>query len=129
MLCQKMAFVLYKSNFGYKLNKKNKKLTFFLGEYLEIKKETCIFAVPNTKVVCTREFSSAGSEHLPYKQRVSGSNPLTPTEASDFLGLFYWYFTDISTHFSKIGSSCCPQQFLNTILQLLYEYFSRKLRI
>ena len=27
-----------------------------------------------------REFSSAGSEHLPYKQRVGGSNPSTPTE-------------------------------------------------
>ncbi|MFM2249785.1 MAG: hypothetical protein RLZZ358_712, partial [Bacteroidota bacterium] len=26
------------------------------------------------------EFSSAGSEHLPYKQRVGGSNPSTPTE-------------------------------------------------
>jgi hypothetical protein len=25
------------------------------------------------------EFSSAGSEHLPYKQRVTGSNPVTPT--------------------------------------------------
>jgi hypothetical protein len=28
-----------------------------------------------------REFSSAGSEHLPYKQRVGGSNPSTPTKA------------------------------------------------
>ncbi len=27
----------------------------------------------------TRAFSSAGSEHLPYKQRVGGSNPSTPT--------------------------------------------------
>ena len=26
-----------------------------------------------------REFSSVGSEHLPYKQRVGGSNPSTPT--------------------------------------------------
>ena len=25
------------------------------------------------------EFSSVGSEHLPYKQRVGGSNPSTPT--------------------------------------------------
>ena len=31
--------------------------------------------------LCTlkREFSSVGSEHLPYKQRVTGSNPVTPT--------------------------------------------------
>jgi hypothetical protein len=26
------------------------------------------------------ELSSAGSEHLPYKQRVTGSNPVAPTE-------------------------------------------------
>ncbi len=26
-----------------------------------------------------RELSSAGSEHLPYKQRVTGSNPVVPT--------------------------------------------------
>ncbi len=33
--------------------------------------------------LCTRktgEFSSAGSEHLPYKQRAGGSNPSTPTK-------------------------------------------------
>ena len=29
-----------------------------------------------------RAFSSAGSEHLPYKQRVGGSNPSTPTKLS-----------------------------------------------
>ena len=27
-----------------------------------------------------REISSAGSEHLPYKQRVTGSNPVSPTK-------------------------------------------------
>ena len=33
---------------------------------------------------CTfRAFSSAGSEHLPYKQRVGGSNPSTPTKGKD----------------------------------------------
>ena len=31
------------------------------------------FAIP------IREHSSAGLEHLPYKQRVGGSNPSTPT--------------------------------------------------
>ena len=37
------------------------------------------------------EFSSAGSEHLPYKQRVGGSNPSTPTsrrEIGEFQSLF-----------------------------------------
>ena len=28
-----------------------------------------------------RAFSSAGLEHLPYKQRVGGSNPSTPTKS------------------------------------------------
>lgn len=35
-----------------------------------------------------REHSSAGSEHLPYKQRVTGSNPVAPTEKSP-CRLFY----------------------------------------
>jgi hypothetical protein len=34
------------------------------------------------------EFSSAGSEHLPYKQRVGGSNPSTPTKSSTYKVLF-----------------------------------------
>ena len=37
-----------------------------------------------------RAFSSAGSEHLPYKQRVGGSNPSTPTrEEQRILLLFF----------------------------------------
>ena len=28
----------------------------------------------------TRAISSVGSEHLPYKQGVTGSNPVSPTE-------------------------------------------------
>jgi hypothetical protein len=35
-----------------------------------------------------REFSSAGSEHLPYKQRVGGSNPSTPTKKIKHLAIF-----------------------------------------
>ena len=36
------------------------------------------------------ELSSAGSEHLPYKQRVTGSNPVVPTfiKAANILRLF-----------------------------------------
>ena len=32
------------------------------------------------KAPTLREHSSAGSEHLPYKQRVTGSNPVAPTD-------------------------------------------------
>ena len=38
------------------------------------------------------EFSSAGLEHLPYKQRVGGSIPSTPTKGHHlvtFLFMFY----------------------------------------
>jgi hypothetical protein len=31
--------------------------------------------------VLKREFSSVGLEHLPYKQRVGGSTPSTPTKS------------------------------------------------
>ena len=47
---------------------------------------------PLTKV---RAFSSAGLEHLPYKQRVGGSNPSTPTRmvsCSSFLGYGDFFF-------------------------------------
>ncbi len=33
-----------------------------------------------TQLLKQRAFSSAGLEHLPYKQRVGGSNPSTPTK-------------------------------------------------
>ena len=45
------------------------------------------------KVDCSyrknREFSSVGSEHLPYKQGVTGSNPVTPTNLSHNLVAFF----------------------------------------
>ena len=42
-----------------------------------------------------REISSAGSEHLPYKQGVTGSNPVSPTKPRQKPGFFYmdtYYF-------------------------------------
>ena len=42
--------------------------------------EKKIFELPLQSQNRKREFSSAGSEHLPYKQRVGGSNPSTPTK-------------------------------------------------
>ena len=50
---------------------KNKKITQKI--FVNSKKDS-IFA-PDYK----RVLSSAGSEHLPYKQRVTGSNPVGPT--------------------------------------------------
>ena len=44
------------------------------------------------------EFSSAGSEHLPYKQRVGGSNPSTPTSSPEYFGTFFYV-----KNFKKLG--------------------------
>ena len=39
-------------------------------------------------LVLTREHSSVGLEHLPYKQRVGGSTPSAPTKGHEFRDLF-----------------------------------------
>ena len=44
--------------------------------------------VPLHRFLKERAFSSAGSEHLPYKQRVGGSNPSTPTQQAKALAQF-----------------------------------------
>ena len=53
-----------------------------------------------------RAFSSAGLEHLPYKQRVGGSNPSTPTK------LFIKPWSDSKIHnyraFSSAGLEHLP---------------------
>ena len=58
-----------------------------------------------------RAFSSAGSEHLPYKQRVGGSNPSTPTErkAETFVSAFLFSHTQAQ----KNGEHFCPPLILS----------------
>ncbi len=49
--------------------------------------ETCQpLSLPSDK---KREFSSVGLEHLPYKQRVGGSTPSTPTKTPQQCGVLY----------------------------------------
>ena len=55
-----------------------KALNNFVKKFAVINKD-CIFALPFKGIVLFWEFSSVGSEHLPYKQGVTGSNPVTPT--------------------------------------------------
>ncbi len=54
-----------------------------------------------SKEKASRAFSSAGSEHLPYKQGVNGSNPLTPTNQKSLDNQYgkydYWGFFRIYT--------------------------------
>jgi hypothetical protein len=47
-----------------------------------------------------RELSSAGSEHLPYKQRVGGSNPSAPTKGPNIIGAFLFL---ASYKYSQLG--------------------------
>ena len=56
------------------------------------KKSNFFWGIKQELYICTPEndweFSSAGSEHLPYKQRVTGSNPVTPTKSPIQSGFF-----------------------------------------
>ena len=59
-----------------------------------LKKQSYLCTALQEKVVFNtkREFSSAGSEHLPYKQRVGGSNPSAPTKKGlRISGAFLFY--------------------------------------
>ena len=56
---------------------------FFLSKMFGSSKIRCTFA---SLSATTRALSSAGSEHLPYKQRVGGSNPSAPTKPSQSEG-------------------------------------------
>ena len=62
------------------------------------------FRLPLHSQSARREFSSAGSEHLPYKQRVGGSNPSTPTQEAIHKGCFFFLFYITATN--KHSSVC-----------------------
>ena len=52
----------------------------FLSKCLQELGDCCIFAALFGERYSVWALSSAGSEHLPYKQRVGGSNPSAPTK-------------------------------------------------
>ena len=75
---------------------------FFLGRLAQLVQSICLTSrgsavrirqrpPPKRKII--RAFSSAGSEHLPYKQRVGGSNPSTPTPKYNCQLSPYWAFS------------------------------------
>ena len=58
-----------------------------------------------TRLQKVRAFSSAGLEHLPYKQRVGGSNPSAPTkEFRNYSGLFFLFFLRYDYFVSDVNS-------------------------
>ena len=87
-----------------------------------------------------RAFSSAGSEHLPYKQRVGGSNPSTPTlniGVSLWILLFlyfccsvkpFWYYSriaPIARIFLLVLSALAPRRWrIWRILWALHAHFA-----
>ena len=110
---------------------KVKKSIIFFTQCLEIKNQSYIFALPTHKG--KGEFSSVGSEHLPYKQRVGGSNPSTPTEASTKVEAFF-----MSLFWSGISKRVVAQPSTPTVasekpgaifLCIFVKYISRKFEV
>ena len=73
-----------------------------------------------------RAFSSAGLEHLPYKQRVGGSNPSTPTGVfprgflfGEAAGIFFVYTPWL------FKSRILRIKYLQTSLLLFIRYIER----
>ena len=102
--CGKLQISEMRSSFEMMTRPFEKKLI----KSLEIKKIITTFVVPS---LTNREFSSAGSEHLPYKQRVGGSNPSTPTTISylNFQVAFLFYIGFVSRVYCSRcrASNCC----------------------
>jgi hypothetical protein len=70
-------------------------MIFFCEMLVAYKKNGCIFASSKE----SRGLSSAGSEHLPYKQRVTGSNPVAPTTKKSLAKAGLFFFLVIHSHF------------------------------
>jgi len=66
------------------------------------------FKISTTFAIPIRELSSAGSEHLPYKQRVGGSNPSAPTLKAIFLGDGFLALMGIFINYTKLNSPFNP---------------------
>ena len=69
--------------------------------------------------VLTREHSSVGLEHLPYKQRVGGSTPSAPTKSlSSFLErLFSCIYGMVLVESSRLyGATYCLGIFLKKVI-------------
>ena len=68
--------------------------------------------------VLTREHSSVGLEHLPYKQRVGGSTPSAPTKAFSILRrLFSCIYGMVLVESSRLyGATYCLGIFLKKVI-------------
>ena len=67
------------------------------------------------------EHSSVGSEHLPYKQRVTGSNPVAPTLKPHYCGFF------VMAYFYILHSSTLDKYYIGATSDVLEERLRRHL--
>ena len=67
----------YSSIFLFSCKKNGLILNFFAGKFGGMK--NYVYLCTRKSEMMMRALSSAGLEHLPYKQRVGGSNPSAPT--------------------------------------------------
>ena len=80
-------------------NKKNEgKIAFFCKKIWSCQKKA-VPLHPLSKEKANRALSAAGLEHLPYKQRVGGSNPSAPTKESSHLTRFFIYLLSLFDFF------------------------------
>ena len=75
-----------------------------------------------TRLQKARAFSSAGLEHLPYKQRVGGSNPSTPTK--EFRSNSELFFVK----YQKKGVAAANYSLFTFHFSLLFRTFAPRLR-
>ena len=82
-----VCFFVVKCVLGSVFERFFQKMRIFSSKHLVVKTESYTFA-SQLRNATYWTFSSAGLEHLPYKQRVGGSNPSTST-----LMMKYWTFS------------------------------------
>ena len=102
-------------------------------EVKKAKKEAQKFgSYEKTPYLCTafqtRAFSSVGLEHLPYKQRVGGSNPSTPTKKTMVCQFWHTIFQfvqheDEDTRLLNIKKYHPQKQILHLSLFAFHFYF------
>ena len=83
-------------------SRKRKKSSLVFGES-EKSRYICI-------AINAGELSSVGSERLPYKQRVGGSNPSAPTRLSESYSFVALFFMPVFEVFYTFRSSLCKQK-------------------
>ena len=77
-----------------------------------------------------RAFSSAGSEHLPYKQRVGGSNPSTPTKPKTRLLKSGLFLSPIPTQKAPIHSETVQwKEVVSTLQKTIFDGRDAILRV